>query len=315
MTIDILLRSTSPVIQAALEAEGFRLHRMAPGEAPPPAPVREEVRVAVTTGFIGLGREVIAGLPRLELICCSGTGYENVDVRAALERGVTVTHGSGLNASAVADHAMAMLLALMRDLGGFDRALREGRWREALQARPIPGGKRLGLVGLGAIGERIARRAEAFEMTIAYHKRQPRADVPWRFVPTLLDLAREADILVIAAPGGAATWHIVGREVLQALGPRGFLVNVGRGSVVDTAALVEALAARTIQGAALDVFEDEPHVPRALLDAPNLLLSPHVASWAPEILEASADLVRRNILRFLAGEPVLTPVPEMTAGR
>ena len=309
----ILFKVEGTPYRRALAAD-FTVHDLPPPHAIGADPVVPNARILVTSGFAGLSRQELAALPGLELVCCLGTGYERVDVAAARERGITVTHGAGTNAGAVADHAMAMLLAVMRDLPRLDAAVRRGEWRAAAAPRPIPTGKRLGLVGLGGIGLRVARRAEAFEMPVAYHTRTPRADVPWRHVPDMVALARDSDCLVLAAPGGAATFHMVDAAVLAALGPDGFLVNVGRGSLVDTAALVAALRAGTIAGAALDVFEDEPDVPQALREAPNALLTPHVAGWAPEARTAAITLLRDNIARFLAGKPVLTPIPEMRPG-
>jgi lactate dehydrogenase-like 2-hydroxyacid dehydrogenase len=252
-------------------------------------------------------------LPALSLICCVGTGFENVDVAAARERGIVVVHGAGTNAGAVADHAFALLLAVMRDILRFDASARHGDWRGGLRPRPIPSGKRLGMIGMGGIGERVARRAAAFDMAVSYHTRTPRPNLPWRHFTSALALAEAVDCLIVAAPGGAQTHHMIDAAVLRALGPNGFLVNVGRGSIVDTAALVEALRAGTIAGAALDVFEEEPMIPEDLRTMPNIVLTPHVAAFAPEVQGEGALLLRRNIELFLSGQPVLTPVPELTA--
>jgi len=207
----------------------------------PPEDVRQRVRVMVTSGAAGASRQDIAALPELALICCVGTGYENVDVEAARERGIVVTYGAGANASAVADHAFALLLAAMRDIPRFHSLAVTGQWRGDGRSRPIPTGKKLGLIGLGAIGERVARRAAGFEMAVSYHSRTPKPEAPWRYVDSVLRLAEEVDCLVVAVPGGASTFHMIDATVLAALGPAGFLVNVGRGSVVDTEALVAAL--------------------------------------------------------------------------
>jgi lactate dehydrogenase-like 2-hydroxyacid dehydrogenase len=169
------------------------------------------------------------------------------------------------------------------------------------------------MIGMGGIGERVARRAVAFDMAVSYHTRTPRPDLPWRHFTSALALAEAVDCLVVAAPGGLQTYHMIDAPVFNALGPNGFLVNVGRGSVVDTAALVEALRAGTIAGAALDVFENEPSVPEELRAAPNIVMTPHVAAFAPEVRDAGALLLRRNIELFLNGQPVLTPVPELAA--
>ncbi|MBS0517094.1 MAG: 2-hydroxyacid dehydrogenase [Proteobacteria bacterium] len=277
----------------------------------PEADVRCRARVLVTTGHAGASREEMTTLPALSLICCIGTGYENVDLAAARERGIVVVHGAGTNAGAVADHAFALLLAAMRDIPRFDASARRGAWRGSLGARPIPSGKRLGLIGMGGIGERVARRGAAFDMEISYHTRRPRPDLPWPHFPSALALAEAVDLLVVAAPGGASTHHMVDAAVLKALGPQGFLVNVGRGSIVDTAALVAALREGAIAGAGLDVFEDEPEIPADLRALPNLVMTPHVGAAAPEVQGAAAELLRRNVELFLEGQSVLTPVPEM----
>ena len=169
-------------------------------------------------------------------------------------------------------------------------------------------GRRLGILGLGSIGRAIAKRAEAFDMPVSYHNRRPRSDVPYRYVSSVLELARDADVLVAAASGGEATHHLINRDVLGALGPNGILVNVGRGSVVDEAALVDALKGGTLGGTALDVFENEPNVSEALLTMANVMLQPHVAGAPHEGLAAAVDMVALNLRAHFAGEDVLTPV-------
>jgi len=310
MTHEILFKVTAPAYRRVL-AQTFTLVDYPPVGALPDPEMRQRARVLVTTGYAGASREDMAALPSLSLICCVGTGYENVDIAAARERGIVVVHGAGTNAGAVADHAFALLLAVMRDIPRFDASARRGDWRGELGSRPIPTGKRLGIVGMGAIGERVARRAAAFDMAVSYHTRSARSDLPWRHVESALELADAVDCLVVAAPGGPQTRHMIDAAVLAALGPGGFLVNVGRGSIVDTRALVDALGAGTISGAALDVFEDEPSIPEDLRGMPNVVLTPHVAAFAPEVQRAAAVLLQRNVELFLSGQSVLTPVPEM----
>ncbi|RVT95592.1 2-hydroxyacid dehydrogenase [Rhodovarius crocodyli] len=313
MTTDVVLLSDSPAYRNTL-GEGFIVHEAhKTGIEGLPAEVRANARILITSGFTGASAAQMDQLPKLGLICCLGTGYENIDVKAALSRGLTVTHGAGTNAAAVADHAMGMLLAMMRDMPRADRLARQGTWRNDLGPRPTATGKHLGIIGLGGIGERIARRAEGFEMKISYTTRTPRPQVPWTHVPNVLDLARQVDALIVAAPGGASTYHMINAEVLEALGPKGVLVNIGRGSVVDTEALVAALKANTILGAALDVFEQEPHIPEELRALDNVILTPHMASWAPEVRQASVELLQRNVALFLAGQPVASAIPEHRA--
>ena len=269
------------------------------------------IRALLTNGTTSIPAALIDALPHLGIICAQGVGYEGVDLAAARARGLVVTHGPGTNDDCVADHAMALMLAVLRDIPGNHATVRNGGWREGRTMRPTATGRRLGILGLGEIGARIARRAAAFDMAVAYHNRRPRPDVPWPYVATLLELARGSDVLVVATPGGAGTRHLVDAGVLAALGPDGFLVNVGRGSVVDTAALVRALGDGTIAGAALDVIEGEPVVPDALRALPNVVLTPHMAGRSPQSVRATIDLVLANLVAHFTGVPVLTPVPEM----
>ena len=266
------------------------------------------IDAVLTRGPLGLHAEEIAALPNLRIICVIGAGYEQVDLLAAKARGITVTNGAGVNASSVADHSLALLLALVRDIPQADASVRRGEWRKRMC--PSVAGKRLGILGLGAVGLAIAKRAAlGFDMPVSYHNRRPREDAPYTYYDTVQALARNCDFLLIATPGGNGTQGLVDRTVLAALGPTGFVVNVARGSVIVTADLIEALQQRHIAGAALDVFEDEPRVPDALKTLDNVVLTPHVAGLSPEALEDSVRLVGENLSAFFAGQPVLTPVP------
>ncbi|NBA96534.1 2-hydroxyacid dehydrogenase [Pseudomonas sp. R5(2019)] len=268
----------------------------------------ERIRAVLTRGPLGLYAEEIEALPNLQIICVIGAGYEHVDLQAARKRGITVTNGAGVNASAVADHAMALLLALVRNIPNADAGVRRGEWSKVM--RPSLAGKRLGILGLGAVGLAIAKRAAlGFDMTVSYHNRQPRSDVSYSYSASALALAGASDFLVLATPGGAATAQLIDKAVLQALGCEGFLVNIGRGSVVATADLIEALQQRQIAGAALDVFDDEPSVPDELKALSNVVLTPHVAGLSPESTRATVQMVADNLAAFYAGKPVLTPVP------
>jgi DHA2 family multidrug resistance protein-like MFS transporter len=310
VSTDVIFKVEAPAFREALR-EKFNIHDLMKGRPLPKADVQSTVRVLVTSGLTGASAEEIQSMPELSLICCIGTGYENVDLSAARKRGIVVTHGAGSNAPAVADHAVAMLLAIMRNITVFDSMAKQDLWRGNLQPRPIPTGKRLGIIGLGAIGRRIAQRLEGFDMEVSYHTRTVKADVSWKHFASVVDLASEVDCLIVAAPGGAETYHMIDEQVLAALGPKGFLVNVGRGSLVDTSALVEALRSNAIAGAALDVFEEEPSIPLSLRSLHNVVLTPHVGAYAPETQTISANLLLRNIERFLHGEGVLSPIPEM----
>ncbi len=303
----ILINFHSPQARQGL-ADAFTCVDFPPHGPLPAEDIRAAARIIVT-GQSGLSRAQMHLLPALGLIHVWGAGYDAIDLAAARERRIAVSYDAGSNSASVADHAFALLLALMRNIPKLSAHTKAGHWRKDVRPPALPSGKRLGLIGMGRIGERIARRAEAFDMTVGYHTRQPRADLPWPHFRSARDLAENADILVVAAPGGAATHHMVDGDVLAALGPKGFLVNVGRGSVVDTAALVRALEASALAGAALDVYEDEPRIPASLAALDNVILTPHIAGWAPETQAAAVALLRENIDRFLRGEEVATPVP------
>ncbi|MEA1027642.1 2-hydroxyacid dehydrogenase [Pseudomonas sp. N-137] len=292
-----------------LERQGYHLEL-----APTPAERKtaiyehgERFSAVLTRGPLGLTAEEIAALPNLKIICVIGAGYEQVDLQAAHQRGIVVTNGAGVNASSVADHAMALLLALVRDIPHCDAALRRGEWPRS--ARPSLAGKRLGVLGLGAVGMAIAKRAAlGFDMSVSYHNRRVRNDVPYTFCATPTELARVSDFLIVATPGGLDTRQLINKQSLDALGPKGFLVNVARASVVATADLISALEQRRIAGAALDVFDHEPEVPQTLKNLPNVVLTPHVAGLSPEATRAMVELVGQNLTAFFSGKPVLTPV-------
>lgn len=292
-----------------LEQQGFQLI-LAPTPAERARAIREhaeQIDAVLTRGPLGLTGAEIAALPRLQIICVIGAGYEEVDLQAASNRGIAVTNGAGVNAPSVADHALALLLSLVRGIPQSDAAIRQGQWPKVL--RPSLAGMRLGILGLGAVGQAIARRcAQGFDMPVSYHSRQPRADQPYRFYPSLVQLARDSDALVIATPGGADTRHLVDHKVLQALGAEGFLVNIARASVVDTHALLQALQQRRIAGAALDVFDDEPQVPDAFKVLDNVVLTPHVAGLSPQASRDTVEMVGKNLLAHFAGQPLLTPL-------
>ena len=197
---------------------------------------------------------------------------------------------------------------VVRALSRAERTLRAGRWEEFTEARPCVYGKRLGILGLGAIGEMVARRAAGFDLSVRYHNRRKRDELPYAYRPSPVDLASDSDFLIVACPGGAETRHLVDREVLRALGPRGYLVNVARGTVVDTDALIAALTAGEIAGAALDVIENEPQVPEALMEFPNVVLTPHFGGRSHEAQALGIAQAIENIEAFFAGKPLLTPI-------
>ena len=305
----LILNPSTPATLAAIAEHFDLLH--APDGAQRAAAIAAHggaFRAVLTIGSIGLTAAEIDAMPRLELVCVLGAGHENVDVAQAKARGLVVASGAGANADCVADHAMALLLAVVRGLAPFDRACRAGVWRSALPLRPDVSHRRLGIVGFGAIGQRIARRAAGFEMQIGWHGRTRRDDTPYPWFDSVAALAAWCDFLVIATPGGPGTRHLVDARVLDALGPEGFLVNVARGSVVDTAALAEALRSGRLMGAGLDVYEGEPAPPAALIGLDNVLLTPHTAGTSPQAVAATLTRFLENATRHFAGLPVASPL-------
>ncbi|WP_182285346.1 2-hydroxyacid dehydrogenase [Comamonas testosteroni] len=260
---------------------------------------------AVTSVAMGLPADVVDALPNLKFVSCFGVGFDALDKDALLRRGARVGYTPGVLDDCVADLAFALLLDATRGLSESDRFVRRGDWSQGrFGIRTRASGKRLGIFGMGRIGSAVARRASGFDMEVAYHNRRPVEGSLHQYLPSLLELARWADILVITAAGGEGTRHLVNAEVLAALGPQGFLVNVARGSVVDEAALADALESKRIAGAGLDVFEDEPRPLPALLALDNVVLAPHIASGTHETRSAMADLVLLNLQQFIAtGRP------------
>jgi hydroxypyruvate reductase len=305
----LLVAPLHPATQAELEAS-YTVHRLweAKDRDLVPAAVASRTEICVTTGGAGVSRALIDQLPNLKLIACFGVGVDAIDLGAARERSIAVTNTPDVLTDDVADLALALILDAMRGVSAGDRHVRAGRWlQRAFPLQTRMSGKRLGIVGMGRIGQAIARRAAAFDMRIAWHGPR-RKDLPYRFEPDLVALAQSVDVLVASCPGGAATRGLIGRAVLEALGPRGFFVNIARGAVVDEPVLVELLASGRLGGAGLDVFVDEPNVPAALLALDNVVLQPHVASATHETRAAMGRVVLDNIAAFVAGRPLLTPV-------
>lgn len=295
------------------EAAGFSLYFATTPEqrASLDPHIAGKIRAVLTIGSIGLSASEMAALPALEIICAQGVGYEHIDVAAARQRGIHVTHGPGTNNSSVADHTLALMLAITRKIPQFDAAVRAGEWKKTRWNTPGMAGKRLGVIGLGNIGALIARRAAGgFDMEIGYHNRRPLEDSPYRYFLSITELAAWADYLVVATPGGKNTVRLVDAEVLRALGPEGFVINIARGSVVDSGALIASLSRQEIAGAALDVVDGEPQVPVEMLSLSNLVITPHVAGRSPQSVENMMALVLSNLEAHFAGKPVMTPVPE-----
>ena len=302
-------RLQSPVFVRSLENH-FTVHEM-PAEGDRDAflaGVADRVRALVTTTVAGADAALINALPRLEIIACSGGHPDRIDRRAAQARGIPVTDTPGVSADDVADLAVTLLLGVARRAFEGDRFVRAGRWLEgALGLGVRVSGKTAGVVGLGSIGGRVARRLEGFGMEIRYHGPRAKAGVPYAFHADLVGMARAVDFLVITCASCPETRHIVGRPVLEALGPRGYLVSIARGAI-DDGALVRSLADGVIAGAGLDVFEDEPRIPAALFAMDNVVLSPHIGGLTEETKEGQVDLTIENLLAHFAGRPLPTPV-------
>ncbi len=299
-----------PKFVPQFEAAGFALHMAVENHAEIIATRGAEFRGVLTFGTLGFSAADIARMPNLEIICAIGAGYENIDVATARARGIAVTHGPGTNVTSVADHAMALLMATARLIVPGDRIARTGDWSKGKRMRPTIAGKKLGILGMGRIGTAIAKRgAGGFDMKIGYHNRRPVDGASGTYFPSLVALAEWADFLAIASPGGPGTRHLVNAEVLAALGPEGYLVNIARGSIVDQTALIDALKTGKIAGAGLDVLDGEPAVPPELAALENVVLSPHVAGLAPESEAAMAGLMFENVTAHFAGRKLPTPVP------
>jgi lactate dehydrogenase-like 2-hydroxyacid dehydrogenase len=306
----LLLQPIMKLIEAGLD-EAYRVHCLyeAQDREAMLAEVGPSIRGVVTGGVLGVPRAIMDALPALEVIAISGIGTDAVDLDRARQRGIRVTTTPNVLTDDVADMAMGLLLATARQLCTGDRFVRAGRWPTGKLplARKVTG-KRLGILGLGRVGRAIARRAAAFEMPVAYTDIRRFDDVPYCFFPTLEELADASDVLVVAASGGSGSQSIVNGAVLNALGPDGFLINVGRGSIVDEPALVAALAEGRLGGAGLDVFTEEPNVPEALWRMNNVVLQPHQASATVETRLAMGELVLANLAAHFAGQPLPTAV-------
>lgn len=307
----ILVESMMPDIEAALDA-AYTVHRLSKAEARADealAAVGPRIRAIVTGGGTGVSNAIMDACPDLGIVAINGVGTDAVDLAHARSRGVRVSNTPDVLTEDVADLALGLIIATSRRMMVGDRFVRAGQWPggKLPLARKVSG-KRLGVFGLGRIGRAIAERCAAFAMDISYCGRNPRADVPYRFVPSLVDLARDSDILVVAVSASAATNGIVNRDVIEALGPEGMLINVARGSVVDEPELVAALTDGRLGAAGLDVFADEPHAPPALFGLDNVVLQPHQASATVETRMAMGNLVLTNLEAFFAGREPPTAV-------
>ena len=272
----------------------------------------QAIEAIATTGHDGVPAPLLTGLSQLKVISCYGVGYDAIDVGEAASRGVIVTHTPNVLNDEVATTAVMLLMACYRQLIVNHNYILAGDWvnkGNALLNRTIDG-MSVGILGYGRIGQTIAKKLEAFGCKISYHARSERSDSPHHYYAKLDDMARDVQALIAITPGGTATKHLVNQDILEALGPEGCLVNVARGSVVDEAALVNALQKGTLGYAGLDVFDKEPHVPEALFNMPNVVLTPHIGSATVETRQAMGDLTVDNLVHFFENGGVLTPVPE-----
>jgi lactate dehydrogenase-like 2-hydroxyacid dehydrogenase len=310
---DLLM--TGPMMAMIQEqlAERFTVHKL--WEAADKEAFLRQVApsiVAIASGsHVPCDPALMGRFPGVKIVSSFGVGYDHIDATWAGQNGIVVTNTPDVLNEEVADTALGLLLCTMRQLPQVDRYLRAGKWLE----KPYPltttlRDRKVGIVGLGRIGKAIARRLEAFNLPVVYHGRSEQKDVSYRYYPSLLEMAKDVNVLMIVAPGGASTNKIVNREVLEALGPDGVVINVGRGSVVDEAALVEALRAKTILSAGLDVFEDEPKVPADLIAMDHVVLFPHVGSASVHTRNGMAQLVVDNLVSWADGKGPLTPVGE-----
>lgn len=270
----------------------------------------ESFEVAVTSGKVGVGTDLMLALPNLRAVVNFGVGYDTTDFVQAAERGIAVSNTPDVLNDCVADTAIALYLDVLRRTSAADRYLRRGNW---LNAGNFPlatkaSGKRVGILGLGRIGKAIARRLEGFDCIISYHSRREVAGVSYVYAGSPRELAAGCDVLIVAAAGGPESARLVDSDVIEAIGPNGYLVNIARGSVVDEEALVAALLDGRLAGAGLDVFADEPQVPEDLLSLDNVVLLPHLGSGTHETRAAMAELTLANLRSFMTTGSVLTAV-------
>ena len=310
MTQHLMQVSQIPaVLMQAMQQEDYIVHDH--------AHIVDPLALGKVTALVGTGSEskvdkaLLSMLPQVKLIALCGVGYDGIDLDAARERGVVVTHTPGTMTADVADLALGLMLSVSRRIPQADRFVRNGDWVVGTfgMTRRLSG-SRLGILGMGRIGRAIAQRAAAFDMQINYCSRSAKADLPYRFHASVEDLASEVDFLVVATPGGASTLNLVNETVLQNLGPKGYLVNIARGSVVNPEALLQALKNKTIAGAGLDVFWDEPRVSAEWRNLHQVVLTPHIGSHTEETRRAMSDLTMANLRAFYAKQPLPTPVPE-----
>ncbi|WP_334175043.1 2-hydroxyacid dehydrogenase [Pseudoxanthobacter sp.] len=310
MDIDLLLAAPQGSYLDDALAARFTVHRLDAVKDPVAfyRDVAPRIR-AVVAGGSGFAGEVMARLPALEIVAANAVGYDRLDLDQARRRGIRITNTPDVLTDDVADLAVGLMLSVIRRIAAADRFVRDGRWHNGAFALTVPAsGRHYGLVGLGRIGRAVARRLEGFGGRISYSGPHQKADVPYGYFRTPLELARACDVLILCAPATVSTRHLADQAVLDALGPSGVLINIARGSLVDEHALIDALIEGRIAGAGLDVFENEPRVPLALLSRSNVVVTPHIGSATVSTRHAMADLVLSNLEAWRTGRPLLTPV-------
>ncbi|ETD68173.1 hydroxyacid dehydrogenase [Pelistega indica] len=273
------------------------------------AQIGASIQIVISSAYVGLKKEWIDLMPNLEVVCNFGVGYDSTDIQALKARGIPFSNTPEVLNDAVADTAMALLLALVRQVCQADTFVRNGLWEKgSFTLTPNVSGKKVGIVGLGSIGKVIAKRLSGFDCEIAYHNRRQRDDVDFVYKASVIELAQWSDFLIIATVGGPDTRHLINHDVLVALGREGYLINIARGSVIDQEALIQALQNNTIAGAGLDVFDNEPFVPESLKQLKNVVLMPHVGSGSIEARDQMAQLVIDNLENFYQKGDVITKV-------
>ena len=312
---DVAMFAPKPIIEDSIAKSGLPLHKVwaAPDHEAFIASIAPRVRaIAAVAGHGRVDAALMSRFPKLEIVSSFGVGYDHIDAKWAGEHGIIVTNTPDVLNEEVADTALGLLLCTVRHLPQAERYLRQGNWPKHgdYQLTPSLRDRKAGIIGMGRIGKAIARRLDAMNVPVVYHTRTPKPDVPYKHYPNLVEMARDVDVIIVITPGGAATKNLVNAEVLKALGPNGILINVARGSVVDEAALIQALKDKTILSAGLDVFAHEPKVPQELIDMDNIVLLPHVGSGSHATRRAMDELVANNIISWFAGKGALTPVAE-----
>jgi len=312
--IDLLVYGPSKALVENGFSDQFILHKyeMLPDLERVPAGVAEKVRGIAVTGQVPVNSAVLSKFPNVQIVSSFGVGYDHIDAKYAAEHNIVVANTPDVLTEEVADVALGLFIATAREFIKADKYVRSGLW--LTQGYPLTVGslrdRKVGMVGMGRIGQAIARRLDASLVPVVYHSRNPAAGISYQHYPNLVEMAKAVDTLIVITPGGPSTANIVNAEVMQALGPRGIIVNVARGSVIDEPALIQALKSGTILAAGLDVFAQEPKVPDELKALQNVVLLPHVGSASVVTRNAMDQMVVDNLKLWFSGKPILTPIPE-----